>query len=134
MQELQSRIRDLVLPPEKVVGGAAVLIEEVAATKISGEEDRYSHTDLWDFNANVEGARKIVELFAPALRGADAPLLGRIEANFTRVEAILGRYRTPDGGFESYEKLSAADRNGLQGPITALAEDLSRLRGTLGLD
>ncbi len=134
VQDLELRIRDLVLPPDKVVGGAAVLIEEVAATKISGEEDRYSHTDLWDFNANVEGARKIVELFTPALRARDAALLARIEANFAQVAAILARYRTADGGFESYEKLSAADRNGLQGPITALAEDLSRLRGTLGLD
>ncbi|HEY4254103.1 MAG TPA: iron uptake system protein EfeO [Roseomonas sp.] len=134
VQELQSRIRDLTLPPEKVVGGAAALIEEVAATKISGEEDRYSHTDLWDFNANIEGARKIVELLTPALRTADAALLQRIEANFTRVEGILARYRTPDGGFETYDKLSEADRNGLQGPVTALAEDLARLRGTLGLD
>jgi iron uptake system component EfeO len=44
--ELQKRIAGLTFPPDKVVGGAAVLMEEVAATKISGEEDRYSHTDL----------------------------------------------------------------------------------------
>src|SRR5690606_29093303 len=63
--ELQKRVEDLTVPPEKVVGGAAALLEEVAATKISGEEDRYSHTDLWDFQANVDGAQKIVELFKP---------------------------------------------------------------------
>ena len=45
VQELQSRLSALTFPPEKVVGGAAVLMEEVAATKISGEENRYSHTD-----------------------------------------------------------------------------------------
>jgi iron uptake system component EfeO len=56
-----------------------------------------------------------------------------VDGNFTRVDAILARYRTADG-FQNYEKLSPADRNGLQAPITALAEDLSRLRGTLGLD
>ena len=133
VQELETRIRGLTTPPEKVVGGAAALIEEVAATKISGEEDRYSGTDLWDFNANVEGARKIVELLTPQLKKADPALLSKVDANFTQVEAILAKYRTKDGGFENYEKLTPADRNALQAPITTLAEDLSRLRGTLGL-
>ena len=50
-----------------MVGGAAGLIEEVAASKISGEEDRYSHTDLWDF-ANIDGAQKIVDLLRPQLQ------------------------------------------------------------------
>lgn len=133
VQELETRIRGLTTPPEKVVGGAAALIEEVAATKISGEEDRYSGTDLWDFNANVEGARKIVELLTPQLKKADPALLSKVDANFTQVEAILAKYRTKDGGFDNYEKLTPADRNALQAPITTLAEDLSRLRGTLGL-
>ena len=39
--DLQKRISELAFPPSKVVGGAAGLIEEVAASKISGEEDRY---------------------------------------------------------------------------------------------
>ena len=56
--ELQGRIKGLTVPPDKMVGGAAALIEEVAATKVSGEEDRYSHTDLWDFQANVDGAKQ----------------------------------------------------------------------------
>jgi iron uptake system EfeUOB component EfeO/EfeM len=65
--ELQKRISELAFPPSKVVGGAAGLIEEVAASKISGEEDRYSHTDLWDFQAN-DGAQKIVDLLRPQLQ------------------------------------------------------------------
>ena len=66
--DLQKRISELAFPPSKVVGGAAGLIEEVAASKISGEEDRYSHTDLWDFQANVEGSQKIVDLLRPQLQ------------------------------------------------------------------
>ncbi|MFC0406876.1 iron uptake system protein EfeO [Roseomonas elaeocarpi] len=131
--ELQGRIAALTLPPEKVVGGAAALIEEVAATKISGEEERYSGTDLWDFQANMEGARKIVELLRPLLARADAALLAKVEANFGSVDAVLRKYRTGDEGFGNYESLTTADRNALQGPVTELAEDLSRLRGTLGL-
>jgi iron uptake system component EfeO len=133
VQELQTRIQALTTPPDKVVGGAAALIEEVAATKISGEENRYSGTDLSDFQANVDGSKKIVDLLRALLQKADTALLAQVDGNFARVDAILARYRTPDG-FQNYEKLSQADRNALQAPITALAEDLSRLRGTLGLD
>ncbi|MBE9607197.1 iron uptake system protein EfeO [Acetobacteraceae bacterium H6797] len=132
-KELQSRIAGLTTPPEKVVGGAAALIEEVAATKISGEENRYSGADLSDFQANVDGAKKIVDLLRPLLAKADAALLAKVDANFKTVDDILARYRTADG-FKNYETLTQADRNALQAPITVLAEDLSRLRGTLGLD
>ncbi len=66
-----------------MVGGAAGLIEEVAASKISGEEDRYSHTDLWDFRANVEGSQKIVDLLRPQLQKR-IELLAKVDANFKR--------------------------------------------------
>lgn len=131
--ELQQRISGLTFAPNKVVGGAAGLIEEVAASKISGEEDRYSRTDLWDFQANVDGAQKIVNLLRPLLEKADKPLLQKIDANFKTVDSVLAKYRTK-AGYESYEKLTDADRNAMKGPITALAEDLAQLRGVLGLD
>jgi len=113
-------------------GGAAVLIEEVAGSKISGEEDRYSHTDLSDFQANIEGAQKIVELFRPMIAEKNKALLEKVDANFKQVTDILAKYKTKDG-FETYDKLSDEDRKTLQAPINALAEDLSQLRGTLGL-
>lgn len=131
--DLQTRISELAFPPSKVVGGAAGLIEEVAASKISGEEDRYSRTDLWDFQANVDGAQKIVNLLRPLLTKDNAPLLAKVDANFKKVDTILAKYKTKDG-YETYDKLSDADRNALKGPVTALAEDLSQLRGVLGLD
>lgn len=131
--ELQKRITGLTIPPEKMVGGAAALIEEVGATKITGEEDRYSHTDLWDFKANVDGARKIVDLLHPLTVKANKDLSQKIHANFETVEKILAKYKTKDG-YETYDKLTPEDRNALQGPITTLAEDLSKLRGTLGLN
>lgn len=133
VQELHKRIAELTFPPEKVVGGAAVLMEEVAATKISGEEDRYSHTDLWDFQANFDGSRKIFELFRPLLPKDDAAFIGKVEGNFNSVDTILAKYKEGDG-FQSYEKLTDADRKVLAGAVNTLAEDLSTLRGKLGLD
>ena len=132
VEALQKEIDALAFPPGKVVGGASELIEEVAGSKISGEEDRYSHTDLSDFQANVEGSKKIVDLFRPLIEAKDKALLEKTDANFKQVEDILAKYKTPNG-FELYDKLSEEDRKALQAPINALAEDLAKLRGILGL-
>jgi iron uptake system component EfeO len=133
-QDLQNRLDGLTIPPAKMVGGASDLIEEVASTKISGEEDRYSGTDLSDFQANVDGAQKIFSLLRPLIAKQNSELEARIRTNFSKVDTLLGRYRGQEGQFQNYEKLSASDRNALKGAITALAEDLSQLRGTLGLE
>ena len=132
--ELQKRLQKLTFPPEKVVGGAAVLMEEVAATKISGEEDRYSHTDLWDFQANFEGSYHIFELLRPLVEREDKAFVEKTDANFKAVFDTLSKYKTADGGFQSYEKLTDRDRKMLAGRVNTLAEDLSQMRGMLGLD
>ena len=132
VKKLQTEIDELNFPPTKVVGGAAALIEEVAGSKITGEEDRYSHTDLSDFQANVDGAQTIVDLFRTPIAEKNKALLDKVDANIKQVNEILAKYKTADG-FADYGKLTKADRNALQVPINALAEDLSQLRGTLGL-
>ncbi|QKD00794.1 iron uptake system protein EfeO [Mesorhizobium loti] len=131
--DLQKRVAGLTVPPEKAIDGAAGLLEEVASSKISGEEDRYSHTDLWDFQANIDGAQKIVALVHPLVEKENPTLIKTVDDNFATVDAILAKYKTADG-YETYDKLSDADRKALAGPVTALAEDLSKLRGTLGLN
>ncbi|MGO4004174.1 iron uptake system protein EfeO [Pseudomonas fluorescens] len=134
VKDLQARVAGLTFPPEKVVGGAAALLEEVAATKISGEEDRYSHTDLYDFQGNIDGAKKIVELFRPQLEQQDKAFVAKVDKNFASVNTILAKYKTADGGFETYDKVKPNDRKALVGPVNTLAEDLSTLRGKLGLN
>ncbi|RBP13183.1 iron uptake system component EfeO [Roseiarcus fermentans] len=132
-KELHARIVKLTFPPEKVVGGAAALMEEVAKTKISGEEDRYSHTDLWDFKANFDGSQKIFVLLEPVLAKKDPDFVKKVAENFTVVDATLAKYRTAEG-YEPYDKLSEPDRTVLSAKVNALAEDLSTLRGKLGLN
>ncbi|AZF32097.1 Ferrous iron transport periplasmic protein EfeO, peptidase-M75 domain [Pseudomonas sp. R4-35-07] len=132
--DLKTRVDGLTFPPEKVVGGAAALLEEVAATKISGEEDRYSHTDLYDFQGNIDGAKKIVDLFRGQIEKQDKVFLAKVDKNFATVDKILAKYKTPDGGFQTYDKVKDNDRKALVGPVNTLAEDLSMLRGKLGLN
>ncbi|MEB0077474.1 iron uptake system protein EfeO [Pseudomonas sp. CCI3.2] len=134
VKELQTRVAGLTFPPEKVVGGAAALMEEVAKTKLSGEEDRYSHTDLYDFEGNINGAKKIVDLFHPQIEQQDKAFAAKVDKNFAAVNKILVKYKTKDGGYETYDKVSAKDRKAMVGPVNTLAEDLSTLRGKLGLN
>ena len=131
--ELRQRLDTLDLPPKAVVGGAASLIEEVASKKISGEEDRYSRTDLWDFQANTDGAQKVFGVIKPLVSAKDPQLVTRVDGNFARVDATLAKYKQGEG-FQTYDMLSGADKNALKRSITALAEDLSTLRGKLGVE
>lgn len=132
--ELQKRIKDLAIEPKNMVGGAASLIEEVAANKITGEEERYSRIDLVDFQANVEGSQKIVELLRPLIQKANPEILTKVDANFTKINQGLSKYKTPDGDFASYEKLTESDKKELKAVLASLSEDLSKLRGILGVD
>lgn len=133
VEDLQGRIEEMALPPEKVIGGAAVLMEEVAATKISGEEDRYSGTDLWDFKANTDGSRKIFELVRPLIETQDSAFVQKVDASFQTVDTTLAKYREGEG-YAHYSALTEADRRVLAANVNTLAEDLSTLRGKLGLD
>lgn len=131
--DLHNRIAKLTFPPDKVVSGAGALIEEVAATKISGEEDRYSHTDLWDFKANVDGSQKIFDLVSPLLVKKDPEFVKKVADNFNVVDETLGKYKTSKG-YELYDKLSQPDRTTLAAKVNTLAEDLATLKGKLGLN
>jgi iron uptake system component EfeO len=88
---------------------------------------------LDDFNANVEGAKEILNLFRTILTTKDEVLVAKVDTNFKAVDAILQKYRKGDG-FETYDKLSEADKKALKAPINTLAEDLAKFRGVLGLD
>ena len=133
VKELDQRINALTFPPEKVVGGAAALMEEVAATKISGEEDRYSHTDLWDFKANFDGSQKIFELVRPMIEKSDAAFVKKVADNFATIDKTLAKYKSGDG-YVTYDKLTDSDRTVLAAAVNTLAEDLSQVRGKLGLN
>ena len=63
---LRAKVESVEVTPELLVTGAVDLLNEVSTSKVTGEEDRYSHTDLYDFAANVQGAEKIYQLLAPS--------------------------------------------------------------------
>ena len=94
---LNQQMPKLTVAPRDVAVGAAELIEEVSEGKITGEEDRYSKTDLWDFDANLQGSQVAVGKLEPALVQADPALLGKIEAGFTEIFDTMRPLRRGEG-------------------------------------
>jgi iron uptake system component EfeO len=127
---LERKAAALRYQPAQLANGAVELLNEVASSKITGEEDRYSHTDLSDFQANLDGARTAFVLLRPALARRDPALVRTITARFAAVQAALGRYRrsTPSG-YAPYAALTGADRKALTASVDALAEPLSMVAG-----
>jgi iron uptake system component EfeO len=126
VEELQTKVAKVELQAVQVANGANELLGEVSASKITGEEERYSHTDLVDFEANVEGAEVAFEAVEPLLSEKDPKLAKEIEASFEDVYASLTPYRRGEG-FVSYTELSKADTRKLAQEIDALAEELSQV-------
>ena len=77
----------------QLANGAKELLDEVATGKITGEEDRYSHTDLWDFKANVEGSQAAVAALRPVIDEKDPTLGPKLDERFTAVDDLLEQYR-----------------------------------------
>jgi iron uptake system component EfeO len=123
---LQGLVQSVPLQTAQIANGAKSLLDEVAASKITGEEDRYSHTDLWDFRANVDGAKAAILAVTPILARSDPQLLHQIRQRFTQVDSSLDPYRSGTG-YVLYTKLNDADTRKLSESIDALAQPISEV-------
>lgn len=125
----QKRVGTAEITPTSMANGAKELLDEVATGKVTGEEERYSHTDLVDFKANVEGAEKSYQLLKAIATKNDAALTSTLDKRFAELNTLLDKYRTDKSSyvFTSYEKVGKADRKELSDAVNALAEPLSQL-------
>ena len=122
--KLQDLVVTVELEPAQIANGATELLGEVSNSKITGEEDRYSHTDLWDFQANVDGARAAYTSLQELIESHDPALSAELAERFADVDVALDPYRTGDG-FVLYTDLTNEDTRELSRVIDALAEPLS---------
>ena len=129
-EDLDQRVASLDLRLDQIGNGAKGLLDEVASTKITGEEEVFSHTDLWDIEANVEGAKEAFEAVEDLLKVKDAELYETIEDEFHALEEMMTSLRRT-GGFDSYEKVTPAQRKQLSDEVNALAEPLSKMTGAI---
>jgi len=123
---LRAKVETVEIDSTLLVTGAVELLNEVSSSKVTGEEERYSHTDLYDFAANVEGAYKIFELLKPAIEQKDPSLATTIEAQFKSLTEALAPYKKGDG-YVLYTDLTPEQTKKLSQELDALAEPLSNI-------
>jgi iron uptake system component EfeO len=126
VKQLRSLIPTIKLEPAQIANGAVELMNEVASSKITGEEDRYSHTDLWDFDANDDGSIAAFKAVRPLVAAKDAALADTIDRQFASTDEALDAYKTPDGGFKLYPELTEAQTKALAAQVEALADSLAK--------
>ena len=127
IKELKAKVATVEVTPDMMLTGAVDLLNEVATSKITGEEEIYSHTDLYDFRANIEGAEKIFQLFKPLLEKSDADLVKELEADFKSVNSLLDKHMTDKEHYKLYTDLSKEDTKELAEAVTKLGEPLSQM-------
>ncbi len=130
--ELNSRVQGMTFAADQLGNGAKELLDEVATGKVTGEEEIWSHTDLWDFQANVDGARVMFDSLEPVVAQKDPELAEALGQRFDEVQELLDQYRIGDG-FVLYTDLSAEQVKELAAGVDALAEPLSHLTATVVL-
>jgi len=128
---LHGQLRTQTFTVLEVANGAKSLLDEVATKKVTGEEDRFSRTDLWDFAANVDGCRAAIGALRPAVDRRDAVLGLRIDEQLAAVDALLARYRDATGRYVDYRTLNQGQVRELSDAVNALAEPVSHLAAAL---
>lgn len=127
IKELAAKIKTVEVTPDIMITGAVDLLNEVSTSKITGEEEIYSHTDLYDFRANIEGAEKIFEIFKPKLSKVDEKLVEELNIRFKEVNTLLDKYMVDDKNYKSYTQLTNEDTRLLSEAVTKLGEPLAQL-------
>lgn len=125
-EELNSRVQDLEYTIDDIANGSRGLLEEVAVGKVTGEEEFWSHTDLWDFQANVDGARVAFEGVKPIVEQNDPDLADTLTERFDELQVLLDAQRDGDG-FVLYTDLSQDEIKAFSDSVNALSEPLSML-------
>ncbi|WTL56345.1 cupredoxin domain-containing protein [Nocardia sp. NBC_01499] len=116
--------------PVQVAGGAQGLLDEIARTKITGEEDTFSHTDLWDFQANVDGSQAAIASLRPIIDERNPDLGAQIDRRFADLDTELAKYRLGDGHV-SYDTVNSDQRGALARQIDALSAVVSQVQGVV---
>ncbi|MCW2751702.1 MAG: peptidase [Aeromicrobium sp.] len=119
--------KDAPLTALEMAQGSKGLLDEVASSKITGEEDAYSHTDLWDFKANIEGSQAAIAALRPVLLKQDPALVKQLDAASKALDTDLAQYQAADGTWTFYDKLTKSQIKTLSDLVAALSEPISKV-------
>lgn len=127
VKELHAKIPTAEVTGDLMVQGAVDLLNEVSTSKITGEEEIFSHTDLYDFKANIEGAEKIFAILKPKIQAKNPALVTELEQKFGAVNQLLAKHQVGQQDYKSYKELTAADTKALAEAVNKLGEPLAQM-------
>ena len=127
---IQEQGEDLKITHTDIIEGSQGLLEEIAGGKVTGEEEYWSRTDLWDFQANLDGSRKGFDLLEPVIAGRDAELAAKIEDQFGAVQGLLDATKKGDE-FVTYDKLTKEQVKAMSDAVNALGESMAEVSAVL---
>lgn len=131
--ELKQQLLAQSLPPEQLVSIIVRNLDSLAEVRAaSGEEERYSHSDLNGFAANAQTARKVVDLLRPMLSKSSAEVLANVDQALSDFDSQLNAFKSADG-YVSYNAVTAAQRQQIAAQAKALATALDGIDPALGL-
>lgn len=126
VKELKAKIPTADVTPKLIIGGAVDLLNEVTTSKITGEEEIFSKTDLYDFKANIDGAQKIFEILTPKLTAKKPELVDELNTKFDEVNRLLDSHKVGTG-YKDYDKLTGDEIKALSEAVNKLGEPLAQM-------
>ncbi|MFC1419425.1 iron uptake system protein EfeO [Streptacidiphilus cavernicola] len=130
---LYTQVKTVAYQPAEIANGATDLVNEIQTSKVTGEEERYSHIDLLDFKGNLEGADEAVKVLLPTLQKKDPQLVSTIATRYAATAALLAKYAATPGyensGYVDYSTVTTAQRRELSTAVDAYAEAVSKVAG-----
>ncbi|MGV9824269.1 MULTISPECIES: iron uptake system protein EfeO [unclassified Gordonia (in: high G+C Gram-positive bacteria)] len=119
--------------PADIINGAGDLLDEVSTSKLTGEEEAYSHIDFVDMQANIEGSQQAFEIVKPALTQIDPQLATTIQQAFDKVNSLVDSFRDPNapGGFKPFDQVSEQQRREMAAAIIAVKDPLAQAGGKI---
>jgi len=120
------------MAPEQLAAIVVRNMRSLAEIRSNGEEERYSHSDLNGFAANLEGTRKVIDLLRPLLSKSSGPLLEKINAASAGLDTELNGLKT-DSGYRPYDQVDAVQRKLIADKAKTLADALDGIDAALGL-
>lgn len=137
--QLTELVKTVEITPLTMSNGAKSLLDEVAKSKVTGEEERYSRIDLLDFSGNVDGARSVYSALRPALSSKDSDLVATLDQRFAALVDLLATHQAAPGDpgyvtgspYVSYDSLTAEDVKALAVAVDAVSEPVGQISGVV---
>ena len=133
--DLYAKVKTVEYQPAEIANGATDLVNEIQSSKITGEEERYSHIDLLDFEGNLAGANEAVSVLLPTLKEKDPALVTTLAERYQQTADALAAYKVSPGyeetGYVDYSTVTDAQRRTLSQTVDAYAEAVSKIAGKI---